>query len=86
MGMCSSGYIFQDKLDELPGDIEGVKTYINDILLLRKEIFSKHIEKLKIIFGILHAASLKFNSPKCRFWVKGYSLSRLCNNTVRYKT
>ena len=27
MGMCASGYIFQDKVDELLGDIEGVKKY-----------------------------------------------------------
>ena len=33
MGMCTLGYIFQDKLDELLGDIEGIKTYIDDILV-----------------------------------------------------
>ena len=43
MGMCASGDIYQAKLDELIGDIEGVKTYINDIFALRKEIFSKKI-------------------------------------------
>ena len=43
MGMCASGDIFQAKVDELIVDIVGVKKYINDILVLRKEIFSKHI-------------------------------------------
>ena len=33
MGMCASGDIFQAKLDKLVGDIEGVKTYINDVSL-----------------------------------------------------
>ena len=37
MVMCASGCIFQAKLDELPGDTEGVKMYIDDILILIKD-------------------------------------------------
>ena len=37
MGMCALGYIFQSKVDELIGDIEGVKTYIDDILVFSKD-------------------------------------------------
>ena len=36
MGMCASGDIFQSKLDELIGDIKGVKMYIRDIIVLSK--------------------------------------------------
>ena len=36
MGMCASGDIFQVKLDKLSSDIKGVKTYIDDILVLGK--------------------------------------------------
>ena len=36
MGMCASGNIFQAKVDELIGDIEGAKTNINDKLILSK--------------------------------------------------
>ena len=36
MGMCASVDIFQSKVDKLLGDIDGVKTYINDIIVLRK--------------------------------------------------
>ena len=39
IGMCASGDILQAKGDELLGDIEGVKTYIYDILILRKNRF-----------------------------------------------
>ena len=39
MYMCTSGYIFQAKVNELLGDIEGVKTYIGDILFLIKDSF-----------------------------------------------
>ena len=35
-GMCTSGDIFQEIVDELLGDIKGVKIYIYDILVLIK--------------------------------------------------
>ena len=44
MGMCALGDILQAKVDEILGDIEGVKTYINDILVLRNDCFTNHIE------------------------------------------
>ena len=43
MGMCALGDIFQAKVDKLLGDIEGVKTYIDDILAFSKESLYKHI-------------------------------------------
>ena len=44
LGMCVSGDIFQAKVNELLGDIEGVKAYIDDILVLNKGTFKDHIE------------------------------------------
>ena len=41
--MCAPGDIFQSKVDELIGDTEDVKTYINDILVLSNECFGNHI-------------------------------------------
>ena len=41
MGMCALVDIFQVKVDKLLGDIEGIKTYIDDILVLIKENLSK---------------------------------------------
>ena len=43
MGMCASGDIFQANVDKLLGDIEGVKNYIDDLLVLGKDIFENHI-------------------------------------------
>jgi hypothetical protein len=43
MGMCYSGDIFQAKVDQLLGDIEGVKTYIDDILVISKGSFDDHL-------------------------------------------
>ena len=43
MVMCTSGDIFQAKIYKLFSDIEGVTTYIYNILFLGKKIFSEHI-------------------------------------------
>ena len=67
MGMCASGDIFRSKVDELLGDIEGVKTYIHDIIVVGKDSFENHIDHLRIIFVILHTAGLKVNATKCSF-------------------
>ena len=40
MGLCNSSDIFQAKVDNLLGDIDGVKTYIEDMLVLGKGIYS----------------------------------------------
>ena len=39
MGVCALGGIFQAKVDKLLGDIKGIKIYIDDILVLRKDRF-----------------------------------------------
>ena len=71
IGVCASGDKSQAKLYKLLGNIEGVKTYIYDILVLSKKSFSDHIEQLCIIFVRLHAAGLKVNYPKHGFGLKG---------------
>ena len=64
MGMCASGDIFQSKLDDILGDIKGVKNYIDDIRVLSKDCFKNHAEQLMIIFGRLRAEGLKVNALK----------------------
>ena len=81
MGICASGDILQAKVDELLGDINGVKMYIYDILVFIRDWFKNHIDQLRIIFGRFHAAGLKVNSPKCSFWLNyipylGYVITR----------
>ena len=76
MGICSYGDIFQSKVDETLGDIEGVKNYTYAILVLDKDSFEKNIEHLIIIFGRLRSAGLKVNEPKCSFGLK--EITYLC--------
>ena len=51
MGMCDYGDIFQAKVDKLLCAIKGVKTYIDDILVLCKDSFENNIHQLRIIFS-----------------------------------
>ena len=59
MGICALGYIFQAKVDKLLGDIKGVKTCIDVILVLRKEILYNQIYQLRVIFARMCASGLK---------------------------
>ena len=43
MGMCASGDISKSKIDELLDDLEGVNSYINDIIILGKDSFETRI-------------------------------------------
>ena len=80
MGMVISGDVFQAKVYDLIGDIEGVRTYIDDILCIGKGTFAEHLEQLEEIFRRFEKAGLKVNAPKCSFGLKeipylGYIIS-----------
>ena len=64
MGLCASSEIFQAKLDELLSDIKGFNTYIDDILVLDKGIFSQYIYQLIVIFVRLRNTVIKVNASK----------------------
>ena len=70
MGMCALRDIYQAKVDELLGDIGGFKNYIDNIIVLSKDSFDKHIYQLIIIFGRLSAVGLKYNATKYSFGLK----------------
>ena len=81
MVMCDSGDILHTQVYKIFGDIEGVKTYMDKILVLSNERFDNNIEKPRTIFGGLRASGLKFNDPKCSFRLKettylGYVITR----------
>ena len=72
MRLCASENIFQSKLYIIIGDINGIKTHIEDILVLIREKLSKHIYQIRVIFPRLHSVVLKVNAPKCSFGLKGF--------------
>ena len=80
MGMVISGDVLHSKVYDLIGDIDGVRTYIDDILCIGKGTFAQYLDQLEEIFQRFKKAGLKFNAPKCSFGLKeipylGYIIS-----------
>ena len=69
MGVSCSPDIFQAKIYELLGDIQGTKAYIDDILAINKGTFSEHLEQLEEIFRRCQKANLQLNANKCNFGI-----------------
>ena len=69
IGLYVSSDIFQAKINELFGDIQGAKAYTNYILVLNKGFFEDHIKQLCVILKKLNAL-LNVNANKCSFGVK----------------
>ena len=70
MVLCDSGDIFKSRVDELIGDIQGVKTYFDDILVLVKGILYQHIDLIRVIFDRLRDVGLKFNDTKFSYGLR----------------
>ena len=67
MGVSCSPDIFQSKIYDLLGDIEGTKAYIDDILVVNKGSFKDHLKQLEEIFRRCQKTNIKLNEDKCRF-------------------
>jgi len=48
MGLCNSPDIFQEKMGELMADLEFVRAYIDDLIILTKDTCENHLQQLKI--------------------------------------
>jgi hypothetical protein len=68
MSMCCSGDVFQAKVDQLLGDIKGVKTYIDNILVISEGSFDDHLKHLDTCYTrIQEEARLKVKADKSSF-------------------
>jgi RNase H-like domain found in reverse transcriptase len=67
MGLCNSPNIFQEKMSKLFDGLEFVRTFINDLLRLRKGSFEDRLEKLEQVLHRLWEAGLKVNGNKSFF-------------------
>jgi len=50
MGLCNSPDIFQEKMSTLMQDLENVRAYIDDLLLLTSGDWKDHLEQLEEVF------------------------------------
>ena len=62
--MCTSSNISKVKVDDILGDIKCVKTYINYIILIRKDNLPKHIYQLRVIFYRIYRSGTTVDTPK----------------------
>ena len=67
MGVSCSPDIFQAKIYELLGDIEGTKAYMDDILVIKRGTFEEHLQQLEEVLRRCQRANIKLNAEKCSF-------------------
>jgi hypothetical protein len=67
MGLCNSPDIFQEKMSTLMSDLEFVRTYIDDLLVMTMSTWEDHLECLELVFQCLTNAGLKVNAKKSFF-------------------
>ena len=81
MGVAGSPDLFQSKMSALMANLEYVRTYLDDLLILSKGTFDDHLEKMVEVFERLREAGLRVNAAKSTFATDeieylGYILSR----------
>ena len=67
MGLCNSPDIFQEKMSTLMQDLEYVRAYIDDLLVITKGSWNDHLEQLDEVLFRLKNAGLKVNAKKSFF-------------------
>ena len=67
MGLCNSPDIFQEKMSKLMTGLEFARAYLDDLLLITKGNFDKHLEALETALTRLSEAGLRINASKSSF-------------------
>jgi len=67
MGLCNSPDIFQEKMSSLMEDLEFVRAYIDDLLIITNGTYEDHMVKLDSVLTRLRDAGLKVNIKKSFF-------------------
>ena len=81
MGASNAPYVFQAKMGTLFQDLEYVRAYIDDLLILSSSTFEDHLDKLGQVLQRLQEKGLRINAPKSTFATDeieylGYTLTR----------
>ena len=67
MGLCNSPDIFQEKMSSLMAGLQFVRAYIDDLLIISKDTFEDHLDKLETVLKRLQEYGLKVNAKKSFF-------------------
>ena len=60
MGIAGSPDIFQEKISDLMATLEFVRTYLDDLLIIKKGSLEDHLEKLSMVLTRLQEAGLRY--------------------------
>ena len=67
MGVKCAPDIFQDKMSELMSDLEYVRAYLDDLLVLSTSTFEDHLDKIAKVLARLKQAGLRVHVAKSKF-------------------
>jgi dihydroorotate dehydrogenase len=70
LGVKISPDVFQNVISKLVQDMEYVKTYLDDLLILTNRIFKDHILKWEMVLAILSTAGVRVNISKSKFFAE----------------
>ena len=81
MGASCAPDVFQEKMNNLFNELEFVKVYIDDLLVITSGSFDDHLEKLEIVLNRLREKGFQLNAAKSKFCALeidylGYTLTR----------
>ncbi len=67
MGVAGSPDIFQEKMSGLMEDLVNVRTYLDDLLIITKSSYDKHLAQVGNVLRRLQGAGLHVNAAKSFF-------------------
>jgi hypothetical protein len=90
---CLDPDVFQNIMSKLVQDMEYVKTYFDDLLILtnrKKTSFKDHLIKLQMVLARLSTAGMRVNISKSKFFAEqieylGYLITRQGIQPIRNK-
>ena len=68
-GICIDPDIFQELMSALMGNLESVRAYLDNFLVITSGSFEEHLAKVEEIMKQLQSAGLKCNIYNCKFLV-----------------
>jgi dihydroorotate dehydrogenase len=70
MGIKIAPDVFQNVMSKLVQDMEYVKTYLDDLLILANSSFKDHLIKLEMVLARLSTAGMRVNISKSKFFAE----------------
>jgi hypothetical protein len=67
---CLVPDVFQNFMSKLVQDMEYVKTYLDDLLILTNSSFKDHLLKLEMVLARLATAGMRVNISKSKFFTE----------------